>query len=278
MRVGGEQAQIADFRHVPTHCKFLMMMPQWDFLDFLAEHARRLPSFHLVMQAEARTLVAENGRVAGLVARTPDGELEMRAALVVGADGRHSTIRAQAGLALAGLRRADGRAVDARLARGGRSARPVRPDRRRPHAGDDRARRLLAVRAADRQGLVRRRARPRHRGAARVPAGAVALAGRAREGAGRLGPGQAAVGDRRPPARVGEAGPAVHRRRGARHVADRRRRHQPGRAGRRRRGAPAGRAAARARSSTWRRCSACSAGASGRCAWCSACRSRCRTG
>ena len=98
IRVGDEQAKLADFRHVPTHCKFLMMMPQWDFLDFLAEHARRLPGFHLVMQAEARTLLQDNGRVTGLVAHTPDGDLEVRAALVVGADGRHSTIRAQAGL------------------------------------------------------------------------------------------------------------------------------------------------------------------------------------
>ena len=98
LRVGGEQAQIADFRHVPTHCKFLMMMPQWEFLDFLAGHARKLPVFHLLMQTEALELVSENGRVVGLSARQPDGELEIRAALVVGADGRHSTIRAQAGL------------------------------------------------------------------------------------------------------------------------------------------------------------------------------------
>jgi 2-polyprenyl-6-methoxyphenol hydroxylase-like FAD-dependent oxidoreductase len=70
VRVGREQAKIADFRHVPTHCKFLMMMPQWDFLDFLAEHARRLPNFHLVMQAEARLLISEDGRVTGLVAKT----------------------------------------------------------------------------------------------------------------------------------------------------------------------------------------------------------------
>jgi len=98
VRVGGEQATIGDFRHVPAHCKFLMMMPQWDFLDFLASHARRLPNFHLVMQAEARELLSQDGRVAGLSARTPDGDLEVRAALVVGADGRRSTIRAQAGL------------------------------------------------------------------------------------------------------------------------------------------------------------------------------------
>jgi 2-polyprenyl-6-methoxyphenol hydroxylase-like FAD-dependent oxidoreductase len=98
VRVGAEQARIADFRHVPARCKFLMMMPQWDFLDFLAEHARGLANFRLVMQAEARTLVEQAGRVAGLVAHTPDGELEVRAQLVVGADGRHSTLRVQAGL------------------------------------------------------------------------------------------------------------------------------------------------------------------------------------
>jgi 2-polyprenyl-6-methoxyphenol hydroxylase-like FAD-dependent oxidoreductase len=98
LRVGPDQAKLADFRHVPTHCKFLVMMPQWDFLDFLADHARRLPTFRLVTQAEATTLVSEGGRVAGLRAHTPAGELEVRAALVVGADGRHSTIRAQAGL------------------------------------------------------------------------------------------------------------------------------------------------------------------------------------
>jgi 2-polyprenyl-6-methoxyphenol hydroxylase-like FAD-dependent oxidoreductase len=98
LRVGGEQALIADFRHVPTHCKFLMMMPQWEFLDFLAGHGRRLPHFRLLMQTEALGLLSENGRVAGLAARQPEGELEIRAALVVGADGRHSTLRAQAGL------------------------------------------------------------------------------------------------------------------------------------------------------------------------------------
>jgi len=98
VRVGSEQASIGDFRHVPAHCKFLVMMPQWDFLDFLAGHARKLPNFRLVMQAEAQRLIMDDGGVAGLWARAPDGELEVRAALVVGADGRHSTIRAQAGL------------------------------------------------------------------------------------------------------------------------------------------------------------------------------------
>ena len=98
IRIGAQQAKLADFRHVPTHCKFLMMMPQWDFLDFIAVHARRLPTFHLLMNTEAQALQEDNGRVVGLTARTPAGELEVRAALVVGADGRHSTIRTLAGL------------------------------------------------------------------------------------------------------------------------------------------------------------------------------------
>ena len=159
VRVGSEQAQIADFRHVPTHCKFLMMMPQWEFLDFLAGHARKLPDFHLVMQAEARTLVEENGRVAGLRGATPEGEL--RGARGAGGRRRRPPLDdPRAGRpAAAGLRRAHGRAVDARLAPPRRPARPVRPGRRRPHAGDDRPQRLLAMRAADPQGLVRRGAR-----------------------------------------------------------------------------------------------------------------------
>ena len=97
VRIGGEQAQLADFRHVPTHCKFLMMMPQWEFLDFLAGHARRLPGFRLVMEAEALALERDGGRVTGLRARTPGGELLVSAGLVVGADGRHSTIHRAAG-------------------------------------------------------------------------------------------------------------------------------------------------------------------------------------
>jgi 2-polyprenyl-6-methoxyphenol hydroxylase-like FAD-dependent oxidoreductase len=98
VRIGQQQAKLADFRHLPTRCKFLMMMPQWEFLDFVADHAKRLPNFHLLMRTEAQALQQDKGRVIGLTARTPDGELDVRAALVVGADGRHSTIRALAGL------------------------------------------------------------------------------------------------------------------------------------------------------------------------------------
>jgi 2-polyprenyl-6-methoxyphenol hydroxylase-like FAD-dependent oxidoreductase len=98
-QVGAERLQMGDFRHLPTHCKFIALMPQWDFLNFLAEQGKRYEAFDLRMQTEAIDLIEENGRVAGLIARTPDGTLAIRADLVVGCDGRHSTARAKAGLA-----------------------------------------------------------------------------------------------------------------------------------------------------------------------------------
>ena len=96
-QVGGVFVPIADFTHLPTRCKFLALMPQWDFLDFLVGHARRYPSFSLWMRAEAQGLIEENGRVVGLEVMTPEGKRDVRANLVVGADGRHSLVRAQAG-------------------------------------------------------------------------------------------------------------------------------------------------------------------------------------
>jgi 2-polyprenyl-6-methoxyphenol hydroxylase-like FAD-dependent oxidoreductase len=95
----GEQiVHIADLTHLPTHCKFLAFMPQWDFLNFLSTHASGFPGFRLRMEAEATDLMLENDRVVGVVARTPNGPLEVRAKLVIGADGRTSIIRARAGL------------------------------------------------------------------------------------------------------------------------------------------------------------------------------------
>jgi 2-polyprenyl-6-methoxyphenol hydroxylase-like FAD-dependent oxidoreductase len=85
-----------DFSHLPTRCKFIALMPQWDFLNFLADHAKRFPAFHLRMNAEVTDLIEENGRVAGVQAKTPEGNLEVRADLVVGTDGRHSTVREKA--------------------------------------------------------------------------------------------------------------------------------------------------------------------------------------
>ena len=88
---------MVDFRHLPTHCKFIALMPQWNFLNFLAEHGKRYTTFDLRMQAEATDLIEENGRIVGLIAKTPDGTLTIRADLVVGCDGRHSTVREKAG-------------------------------------------------------------------------------------------------------------------------------------------------------------------------------------
>jgi 2-polyprenyl-6-methoxyphenol hydroxylase-like FAD-dependent oxidoreductase len=97
-QIGDERVIIGDFRYLPTHCNFIALIPQWDFLNFLAEHARRYRGFHLRMQARATDLIVEDERVVGVRAETPDGPLEIRADLVVGADGRHSDIRERAGL------------------------------------------------------------------------------------------------------------------------------------------------------------------------------------
>ena len=98
LQIGDDRVVIGHFEHLPVHCKFIALMPQWDFLNFIADHAKRYQTFDLRMQAEAIDLIEENGRVVGLHAKTPDGGIEIRADLIVGCDGRHSTIRAKAGL------------------------------------------------------------------------------------------------------------------------------------------------------------------------------------
>jgi len=95
--IGETSVTIADFSHLPMHCKFIALMPQWDFLDFLAEHGRKYPGFDLHMRTQATALIEEGGRIAGVRATSPDGDLEIRADLTVGCDGRHSTLRACAG-------------------------------------------------------------------------------------------------------------------------------------------------------------------------------------
>jgi 2-polyprenyl-6-methoxyphenol hydroxylase-like FAD-dependent oxidoreductase len=97
-QVGDVRVPVADFTHLATRCKFVAFMPQWDFLDFLAARAARCPSFRLWMRAEAVGLIEESGRVVGVDVMTPEGRREVRADLVVGADGRHSTVRERAGL------------------------------------------------------------------------------------------------------------------------------------------------------------------------------------
>jgi 2-polyprenyl-6-methoxyphenol hydroxylase-like FAD-dependent oxidoreductase len=97
-QIGDTFVEVADFTHLPTHCRFIAFMPQWDFLDFLSNHATRYPAFQLRMETEVQDLILDDGRVTGLWATTPNGELRVRADLVVGADGRHSTVRDKAGL------------------------------------------------------------------------------------------------------------------------------------------------------------------------------------
>jgi len=98
MQIGEDRVVIGHFEHLPVHCKFIALMPQWDFLNFIAEHAKRYQTFDLCMCTEATDLIEENGRIVGVRAKTQDSELEVHADLIVGCDGRHSTVRARAGL------------------------------------------------------------------------------------------------------------------------------------------------------------------------------------
>jgi 2-polyprenyl-6-methoxyphenol hydroxylase-like FAD-dependent oxidoreductase len=97
-QVGDATFTVADFSHLPTRCKFIAMMPQWDFLNFLTEEAKAYPTFHVRMEAEVTGLIYADGRVTGVHAKTPQGTLQVRAQLAVGADGRSSTVRDQASL------------------------------------------------------------------------------------------------------------------------------------------------------------------------------------
>ena len=95
---GDRVIHIADFTHLPTQCKFVALMPQWDFLNFLTRHASRYSNFKLRMEVEADDLMIKNGRVIGVTAKTPQGRLVVKADLIIGADGRSSIVRERAGL------------------------------------------------------------------------------------------------------------------------------------------------------------------------------------
>jgi 2-polyprenyl-6-methoxyphenol hydroxylase-like FAD-dependent oxidoreductase len=97
-RVAGESVTIADFTHLPTHCQFLVLMPQWDFLDFLAAEARKYKTFDLRMETDVTGLIEEDGRIAGVRVNVRGEPQQIRADLVIGADGRHSVVRERAGL------------------------------------------------------------------------------------------------------------------------------------------------------------------------------------
>lgn len=102
-QVGAESVIVADLRHLPTHCKFLVLMPQWDFLNFIAKKGGTYPRFHLMMNAEVTDIVQESGQVSGVMAKTQEGEIQVRADLIVGADGRRSVVRERAGLQVVDL-------------------------------------------------------------------------------------------------------------------------------------------------------------------------------
>ncbi len=98
VQVGDTPISFADFTFLPPRHAFIALMPQWDFLDFLADKARAYPNFKLIMRANVVGVIEEGGRVVGVDAITTDGPLQVRAALTVGCDGRRSTVRAQAKL------------------------------------------------------------------------------------------------------------------------------------------------------------------------------------
>ena len=95
--VNGQAVPVADFSKLPTRCKFIAFMPQWDFLNFVSSHAKRFPTFQLHMETEVLDLLINDNCVIGVRAKTPRGELDVRAELVIGADGRHSIIQMRAG-------------------------------------------------------------------------------------------------------------------------------------------------------------------------------------
>jgi len=96
--VGNFPIQTANFQHLATHCKFVALLPQWDFLNFLAERARKFPGFDLRMQHEVVDLIRDGPRIAGVRVRTSEGIVEIRANLVAGCDGRRAATREAAGL------------------------------------------------------------------------------------------------------------------------------------------------------------------------------------
>jgi 2-polyprenyl-6-methoxyphenol hydroxylase-like FAD-dependent oxidoreductase len=98
VEIAGTPITFADFSRLNVRCPFVAFMPQWDFLDFLARKAKAYPSFELRVNTEATELIENGGNVVGVRATTAEGPLEIRTRLVVGADGRHSTVRRSAGM------------------------------------------------------------------------------------------------------------------------------------------------------------------------------------
>jgi 2-polyprenyl-6-methoxyphenol hydroxylase-like FAD-dependent oxidoreductase len=98
--IGGQRFRMSDFSHLSTHCKYIALMPQWDFLNFLSAEAAHFPSFTLRMGWEATGLLRQDGAIVGVTANTPDGPVEIPATLTIGCDGRHAISREAANLPL----------------------------------------------------------------------------------------------------------------------------------------------------------------------------------
>jgi 2-polyprenyl-6-methoxyphenol hydroxylase-like FAD-dependent oxidoreductase len=100
--IGGQNFLLPDFTHLPVHAKFIALMPQWDFLNFLAAEAAKYPTFTLRMGWQATGLVSTNPpdglKIEGVLAQTPDGPVHIPATLTVGCDGRKATSVASAHL------------------------------------------------------------------------------------------------------------------------------------------------------------------------------------
>ncbi len=101
--IGTTELMLANFKRLSIRCKFIAMMPQWEFLDFVRDEAERYPGFRLIQNAEVTGVIEEGGGVTGVEVATPDGPLQVMADLVIGADGRRSTVRSAAGLVVRDL-------------------------------------------------------------------------------------------------------------------------------------------------------------------------------
>jgi 2-polyprenyl-6-methoxyphenol hydroxylase-like FAD-dependent oxidoreductase len=86
--IGEHEVKVADFSRISAPCRFVALMPQWDFLNFLADKGRRFPALKVLMSSQVTGLIDASGHVVGVNATTANGPIEVRADLVVGCDGR----------------------------------------------------------------------------------------------------------------------------------------------------------------------------------------------
>ena len=225
---GDTPLTIADMSHLPVKSKFIALMPQWDFLDFLADKGRAYPGFDLKMNAEALDLVSDGGRVTGVKVRTDEGPMTVNADLVVAADGRSSTLRKAAGFVSEDF----GAPMDVMWFRLPR----LEGDTDQTQARFDAGHLFVMLQRGDYwqcayvipKGGDATRAGGRARRFPQIGRPASAVCRRAGQRHSRLGSRQTADRHGRPVERVGTAGTAVHRRRRARDEPGRRRRHQSG--------------------------------------------------